>query len=225
MEGKWMLKAVFFDIDGTLVDSNDFHVMAWQEAFRDFGHYFEQSDIRGQIGKGGDQLVPSLLPGIDEKLQKAVSERHGKVFKPKYLAQVKPFPHAFDLLEMLHAKGVKVLLASSSEKTEVDHYIDLLKVEPFLTGTVSKDDVAHSKPAGDIFAAALSKVFPLSASETLAVGDTPYDVESALRSGIKTIGLRSGGFSEEVLGDAGAPYIYASVQDLFDNFDNSPLRN
>jgi HAD superfamily hydrolase (TIGR01509 family) len=225
MEGKWMLKAVFFDLDGTLVDSNDFHVMAWQEAFRDFGHYFEQSDIRGQIGKGGDQLVPSLLPGIDEKLQKAVSERHGKVFKPKYLAQVKPFPHAFDLLEMLHAKGVKVLLASSSEKTEVDHYIDLLKVEPFLTGTVSKDDVAHSKPAGDIFAAALSKVFPLSASETLAVGDTPYDVESALRSGIKTIGLRSGGFSEEVLGDAGAPYIYASVQDLFDNFDNSPLRN
>jgi membrane protein len=218
-----MLKAVFFDIDGTLVDSNDFHVMAWQEAFRDHGHPFEQSQIRGQIGKGGDQLVPSLLPGIDEKSQKAISARHGEIFRPKYLGQVRPFPHAFDLIEMLHAKGVKVLLASSSEKAEVEHYIELLKVAPFLTGTVSKDDVANSKPAGDIFAAALSQVFPMAASETLAVGDTPYDVESALRSDVKTIALRSGGFSEEVLGDAGAPYIYGSIKDLFDNFETSPL--
>jgi beta-phosphoglucomutase-like phosphatase (HAD superfamily) len=223
MEDTGMLKAVFFDIDGTLVDSNDFHVMAWQEAFRDHGHHFEQGDIRGQIGKGGDQLVPSLIPGVDEKSQKAISHRHGEIFKPKYLSQVKPFPHAFDLIEMLHAKGVAVLLASSSEKTEVEYYVGLLKVELFLTGAVSKDDVATSKPAGDIFAAALSKVFPLAASETLAVGDTPYDVESALRSDVKTIGLRSGGFSEEVLADAGAPYIYGSVKDLFENFETSPL--
>lgn len=218
-----MLKAVFFDIDGTLVDSNDFHVTAWQEAFRDHGHHIEQGDIRSQIGKGGDQLVPSLLPGIDDKSQKAISHRHGEIFKAKYLKQVKPFPNAFDLIEMLHAKGTKVLLASSSEKEEVAHYVDLLKVETFLTGTVSKDDVANSKPAGDIFAAALSQVFPLSASETLAVGDTPYDVESALRSDVKTVALRSGGFSEEVLGDAGAPYIYGSVKDLFDHFETSPL--
>ena len=218
-----MLKAVFFDIDGTLVDSNDFHVMAWQEAFRDFGHRFEQDAIRSQIGKGGDQLVPSLLPGIDDKSQKAISHRHGEIFKPRYLKEVKPFPHAFDLVEMLHAKGTQVLLASSSEKAEVDHYVGLLKVESFLTGTVSKDEVANSKPAGDIFAAALAKVFPLSASETFAIGDTPYDVESALRSDIKTIGLRSGGFSEEVLGNAGAPCVYASVKDLFENFETSPL--
>lgn len=218
-----MLKAVFFDIDGTLVDSNDFHVMAWQEAFRDFGHRFEQDAIRSQIGKGGDQLVPSLLPGIDDKSQKAISHRHGEIFKPRYLEQVKPFPHAFDLVEMLHAKGAQVLLASSSEKAEVDHYVGLLKVEGFLTGTVSKDEVANSKPVGDIFAAALAKVFPLSASETFAIGDTPYDVESALRSDIKTIGLRSGGFSEEVLGNAGAPYVYASVKDLFEHFETSPL--
>jgi len=219
-----MLKAVFFDIDGTLVDSNDFHVMAWQEAFRDFGHHFEQDAIRSQIGKGGDQLVPSLLSGIDDKSQKAISHRHGEIFKPRYLDQVKPFPHAFDLIEMLHAKGCRVLLASSSEKIEVQHYVDLLKVEPFLTGTVSKNDVANSKPAGDIFAAALAQVFPLAASETLAVGDTPYDVESALRSDVKTIALRSGGFSEEVLAGAGAPYIYASVKDLYENFATSPLQ-
>ena len=218
-----MVRAVFFDIDGTLVDSNEFHVMAWQEAFRDYGHHFEKEQIRGQIGKGGDQLVPSLLPGSDEKTEKSLSHRHGEIFKPKYLHQVRPFPHAFDLLEMLHARSVAVLLASSSEKTEVEHYVHLLKAEPFLTGVVSKDDVENSKPAGDIFAAALAKVFPMVASDTFAVGDTPYDVESALRSNIKTIAVRSGGFSEEVLAGAGASHVYGSVKDLFDNFSGSPL--
>jgi membrane protein len=219
------LKAVFFDIDGTLVDSNDFHVQAWEEAFRDNGHWIEQDKIRSQIGKGGDQLVPSLLPDIAETAQKVVAHRHGEIFRLRYMKQVKPFPRAFDLIEMLHARGVAVLLASSSEQTEVDHYVDLLKIGALLNGTVSKDDVANSKPAGDIFAAALAKVFPLAVSETLAVGDTPYDVEGALRSEIRTIAVRSGGFSEEVLADAGAAYIVASVKELFENFDNSPLHD
>jgi membrane protein len=124
---------------------------------------------------------------------------------------------------MLHAKGLQVLLASSAERGEVEHYVELLMLAPMLTGTVSKDDVVSSKPAGDIFAAALAKVFPMAASETLAVGDTPYDVEAALRSGVKTIALRSGGFSEEVLGDAGAAAIYASVKALFEGYSASPL--
>src|ERR1700761_4105186 len=102
-----MLKAVFFDIDGTLVDSNDFHVMAWQEAFRDHGHPFDQADIRAHIGKGGDQLVPALLPSSPGAEQKAISDRHGEIFKLKYLAKVKPFACASDLLEMLHARGVE----------------------------------------------------------------------------------------------------------------------
>lgn len=90
---------------------------------------------------------------------------------------------------------------------------------------MSKDDVENSKPAGDIFAAALASVFPLPASETLAVGDTIYDVESALRSNVKTIGVRSGGASEETLAQAGAAYIYASVKELFDNYDASPFQD
>ncbi len=218
------LKAIFFDIDGTLVDSNEFHVMAWDEAFRDNGLQTLPALIRGQIGKGADQLIPSLFPGLDENIRHTIADRHGELFRSRYLDGVKPFPSATDLLEMLHVKGKQVILASSADKAEVDHYVQLLKVGAMLTGTVSKDDVARSKPAGDIFAAALALVFPMAASETLAVGDTPYDVESALRSDIKTIAVRSGGFSGETLAEAGAPYVYASVKALFDQFETSPLQ-
>lgn len=219
------VKAVFLDIDGTLVDSNEFHVMAWQEAFHDHGHQVSNEDIRAQIGKGADQLIPSLLPGLDQETQTRIGERHGDLFRDRYLKQVKPFPSATALVEMLHAKGKQVLVASSAGKAEVDHYLELLKIGPMLTGIVTKDDVAKSKPAGDIFAAALAKIFPTAASEALAVGDSPYDVESALRSNVKTIGLRSGGFSSQTLARAGAPYIYASVKELFENYDSSPLND
>jgi phosphoglycolate phosphatase-like HAD superfamily hydrolase len=217
------LKAIFFDIDGTLVDSNDFHVMAWQEAFRDHGHFIERDRIRAQIGKGADQLIPALLPDADRATEKAIGHRHGEIFQTRYLKEVKPFPCAAALIDLLPTKGKRVLLASSAGKAEVDHYVELLGVGHALTGTVSKDDVKNSKPAGDIFAAALASVFPILASETLAIGDTPYDVESALKSDIKTIALRSGGISEETLADAGALYVFASVKELFEHYDRSPL--
>ena len=219
------IKAVFFDIDGTLVDSNDFHVLAWDEALRDHGHRFEHDVIRTQIGKGADQLLPTLIPGIDPVTLKAISKRHGEIFRARYLKQVKAFPCATDLLETLHVKGKRVLLASSADKPEVSHYVELLKVGSYLAGTVSNDDVNNSKPAGDIFAAALAQVFPMAPSETLAVGDTPYDVQSALRSQIKTIALRSGGFSAETLAGSGAPYLYASVKELFESIETSPLQD
>jgi membrane protein len=217
------LKAVFFDIDGTLVDSNEAHVKAWDEAFGNHGHRIAAEDIRGQIGKGADQLIPALLPDLDAAACAAIAARHGEIFRLRYLDQVRPFPHASDLVEMIHAKGIAVILASSAARAEVEHYVNLLKIGSMLTGIVSKDDVANSKPAGDIFAAALAKLFPMNASDTLAIGDTPYDVESALRSGIHTSALRSGGFSGQALAEAGAPYIYASVKELFDKFDRSPL--
>jgi beta-phosphoglucomutase-like phosphatase (HAD superfamily) len=217
------IKAVFFDIDGTLVDSNEFHVMAWDEAFRDNGRVTEKDAIRGQIGKGADQLIPALFPNTDQVDQDKIADRHGEIFRARYLHQVKPFPHATDLIELLHSKGKNIVLASSAENAEVKFYIGLLNIASVLMSTISTDDVSRSKPSGDIFAAALAQVFPLAASETIAICDTPYDVESALQSNIKTIALRSGGFSEEALGDAGAEHIYGSVKELFENFDASLL--
>jgi phosphoglycolate phosphatase-like HAD superfamily hydrolase len=218
------LKAVFFDIDGTLVDSNEFHVMAWDEAFRDNGFATGKDQIRSQIGKGADQLIPSLIPSMGDDQQKTVADRHGEIFRTRYLEQVKPLPCASELVELLHAKGCDIILASSADRPEVDHYVDLLKLKAFIKGTVTKDDVENSKPAGDIFAAALAQVFPLASSETFAIGDTPYDIESALLSDVRTIAVRSGGFSEETLAGAGAAYVFASVKELFDRYDSSPLQ-
>ena len=219
------LKAVFFDIDGTLVDSNEFHVMAWDETFHKAGFWVSTETIRTQIGKGADQIIPFLLPAMTAAERGAIADRHGEIFRTRYLELVKPFPNATDLIELLHSKGKKVVLASSADRAEVDFYVELLKIGHALNATVSNDDVKSSKPAGDIFAASLASVFPLSASETLAVGDTKYDVESAFKSDVKTIAVRSGGVSEEMLFEAGAAYVFASVKDLFDNYTTSPLQD
>ena len=217
------LKAVFCDIDGTLVDSNEFHVMAWDEAFHRNGFVTGKDAIRGQIGKGADQLIPALFQQMDKCQYDAISRQHGEIFGTRYLGQVRAFPHATDLIHLLHAKGVDVILASSADKADVKYYTGLLNLSAVLKGAVTNDDVQKSKPAGDIFAAALAQVFPVTAPETLAIGDTPYDVESALRSDVRTIALRSGGFSQQALSDAGAAYVFSSVKELFDDFQNTPL--
>jgi HAD superfamily hydrolase (TIGR01509 family) len=212
-----------FDIDGTLVDSNDLHVRAWEEAFATIGAHFDRATIHGQIGKGTDMLVPTLIPDADGELQERLGEAHGKVFKGRLMEQVKPFPGAHDLLARVHAAGQAVVLASSASAAEVDHYLDLLGVRDLVHATTSSDDVERTKPAPDIFAAALEKVAPLAPEEVLVVGDTPYDVEAAARCGIGTVALRSGKFPDGVLRAAGALALYDDAADLLANYDRSPL--
>lgn len=217
------VKAVFFDIDGTLVDSNDLHVAAWEEAFREGGHAIKRSAIRGQIGKGGDLLVPTLLPAAADETIEALSERHGEIFKAKYLDDVQPFGDAERLLRHVHGLGQKVVLASSADAKEVAHYVSLLKVRFVVGATTSLDDVETSKPAGDIFQAALEKVHPLGADQVIVVGDTPYDIQAAAKCGIRAIGLRSGGFDDAVLTGAGAIALYDDVADLLASYASSAL--
>jgi membrane protein len=205
------IKAFLLDIDGTLVDSNDFHVRAWQQAFDENGCPIEYETIRKQIGKGADMLIPALLPDSGDRLRKSISKRHDELFHSLYLPQVEPFPQATDLIFELHKRGSKVLLASSAKARELEHYISLLKVKDFLVNTTSADDVESSKPAADIFASALEKVRPIPANDTLAVGDTPYDVLAARKCGIRTIAVRSGGFPDSELAAAGPMGIYDSV--------------
>ena len=217
------LSAVCFDIDGTLVDSNEFHVMAWDEAIKDCGRWSAREAIREQIGKGADMLLPSLFGDLGQSEAIAIAKRHRDIFGTRFLKQVEPFKHAADLISLLHDKGKRVVLASSADSSEVDYYVQLLEIGSLLSGTTSADDVKHSKPAGDIFSSALGKLFPISADDVLAVGDTPYDIIAASQCGIRTIALRSGGFPDSTLSEAGAFAIYGSVNQLFQEFSRSPL--
>lgn len=213
------IAAILFDIDGTLVDSNDQHVLAWEAAFAGIGKQFDRAMIHDQIGKGTDMLVPTLLPELDEAAQEALGKAHGYVFKARYLDGIRPFAGAIALLKHAHEAGQVVVLASSASGEELDHYLELLDARGIVRATTSGDDVAGTKPAPDIFATALAKIAPLDAADVVVVGDTPYDVEAAAKCGIRTIALRSGGFSDDVLRAAGAIRLYDDAAALLADYD------
>ena len=217
------IKAILFDIDGTLVDTNDMHVLAWEEAFATVGASFDRQVIHDQIGKGTDMLVPTLLPEADEDQQETLGDTHGAIFKAKYLETAKPFAQAHDLLAHAHGLGQRVVLASSASGPELDHYIDLLDARDLIAATTSSDDVEKTKPAPDIFATALEKLSGIAPGEVLVVGDTPYDIEAAAKCGIAAVAVRSGKFKDEQLQTAGAIAIYDDVAALLAGYANSPL--
>jgi HAD superfamily hydrolase (TIGR01509 family) len=218
-----MIQAVLFDVDGTLVDSNDLHAVCWREAFSHFGHDLPLRRVRQQIGKGGDKLIPSLLPDLDERQREEIEEYRGTLFKQEYLPRVIPFPGVRALFERLYAGGKKIVLASSSKQEEVDYHLDLIGARDLVTATTSRSDVEHSKPSPDIFASALAKVAPSGPDEVVVVGDTPYDVEAARKLGIRTLAVRSGGFSDDDLVEAGAAELHDSIASLHRDIDTSLL--
>jgi phosphoglycolate phosphatase-like HAD superfamily hydrolase len=217
------IKAVFFDIDGTLVDSNEQHILAWQEALAEIGKEFSHDEIHKHIGKGSDMLIPDILPHLGEEAREQLGKRVGEIFRSRYMADVKPFPAARELLVAVHGAGQKVVLATSASGEERDHYIELLGARDLIDASTSADDVEHTKPAPDVFAAALRKVAPLSADEVIVVGDTPFDVEGASGCGVRAIALRSGRFPEEELQRSGPVRIYDDVADLLREYERSPL--
>ena len=217
------IRAVLFDIDGTLVDSNDYHVLAWEEAFAGVGVTLDRQAIHDQIGKGTDMFVPALLPDANEALQEKLGEAHGDIFKRRYLEQVTPFAGAHDLLARAHKAGLEVVLASSASTQELEHYTKLLDAEDLVGATTSADDVQRTKPAPDIFATALKKLAPLRPDEAIVVGDTPYDMEAATKCGITAVAVRSGKFPDDALRSAGAVRIYDDVAALLADYDAAPL--
>jgi phosphoglycolate phosphatase-like HAD superfamily hydrolase len=215
-------KAVFFDLDGTLVDSNEFHILAWAEAIEMAGLRIARSALRNEIGKGADMLIPALFPGLGGLQRDLLEKTQGKVFKTRFLRQIRPFRDANALLSRLHATGSKIFLVSSASRREADHYAKLLGVQDLLSGIVSLDDAEQSKPAADLFELALRLVEPVGLKDVvLAVGDTPYDIEAAAKCRIATLAVRSGGFDDQSL--QGALAIYTDVQELLKRLPDSPL--
>jgi HAD superfamily hydrolase (TIGR01509 family) len=216
------IKAILFDIDGTLVDSNDAHILAWQEAFSGKGMNFDRGIIKEQMGKGADMLLPTLVPELDEQAHSDLTTAQGDSFS-RYRGDVRPFPDARSLISHAHGLGQKIVLASSASKDDLDHYLDLIDIRDLVMVATTSDDVEKTKPAPDIFSTALGKLPGLSPADVLVVGDTPYDIEAAKKCGIGSVAVRSGGFSDKALYDAGAIAIYDDVADLLSDYSRSPL--
>lgn len=208
------LTSFVFDIDGTLVDSNQLHVASWDRAFRHFGKTFPIEALRDQIGKGSDQYLPEFLTAEEiKRFGKQLDEYRSKIFREDYRPRVKPFPQVRELFERIKNDDRRIVLASSGKQEDTDYYIDLLKIEKFIEGCVSGDEADRSKPRPDIFTACIEK-FKLARNETLVVGDTRFDIEAAAKAGLRTIAVTCGGTDGNILRAAGAITVYRDPADL-----------
>jgi phosphoglycolate phosphatase-like HAD superfamily hydrolase len=219
-----LIRNVIFDLDGTLIDSVEAHAQAWSRAFAAFGKHVPVEDVRQQIGKGGDQLMPVFLtPEEESAFGEALEAHRGRVFRQEYLPRVRPFPMVVPLFERLVQDGKRVALGSSSAKEDLDHFIGLLGIRRFLDASTNADDVEASKPEPDVFLEALRRLGRPRKDDVIVVGDAPWDAIAADRAGLRTIGLLGGGFSEEQLRTAGCVEVYQDVADLFADYEHSAL--
>lgn len=217
-----MIKGVISDVDGTLVDSNDAHANAWQEAFREFGIHVKWEEIRCAIGKGADQLLPQFLtPEQLSEMGTRIHKRKKEIFKNKYFDRIRPLPGVIPLFERLHHDKKTIVLVTSSGMGEATHYVRLLGIERCVRDIITGDDVARTKPYPDLFHLTLDR-FHWKPSDAVVLGDTPYDVLAANKIGLPTIAVLTGGFSEESLREAGAVEIYPDLIALLKN-DQSRL--
>jgi len=208
---------VLFDVDGTLVDTNYLHVLAWWAAFRDAGHDVSMTDIHRSIGMGSDTLVEHLLGGPDEHAATA----HTHHYAP-YLDQLRPFPKAAEVLRAVKELGLEVVLATSASEDEVASLTKAIDADDAIDEVTSSADAQTSKPAPDILQVALDRS-GLSPAAAVMVGDTVWDVEAARKAGLDCVALLSGGISQSELTEAGAVAVYDDVAALLADLEASPI--
>jgi phosphoglycolate phosphatase-like HAD superfamily hydrolase len=216
------LRGALFDVDGTLLDSNDAHAACWADVFAEFGYDIRFEHVRPLVGMGGDKLVP-ILTGLDHESPKGkqLSERKKVVFERKYLPELQPTRGARRLLEHMVAEGLRLVVATSAGDDELRALLERAGVADLLHGATSSGDVESSKPDPDVIGAALREG-QFSADEAVMIGDTPYDIAAAAKVGVPTIALRCGGWWDD-LALSGAVAIYDDPADLLANYDDSPL--
>ena len=210
------------DVDGTLVDSNDAHARAWVEALAENGVDVPFEKVRPLIGKGGDKLLPEVS-GIEEESPEGerIGSSRSKIFKERYLPNIKAFPQTRELLKRMRDEGLKLVVASSAKEDELTPLLEKAGAADLIEKKTSSDDAENSKPDPDIVKAALDKS-GLAPDEVVMLGDTPYDIEAASRAGVRAMALRSGGWKDCDL--SGAIATYDDTADLLAHYDSSPLK-
>ena len=206
-----MAQVAILDVDGTLVDTNYQHALAWYRAFRQNDFVIPLWKIHRAIGMGGDQLVAHLI-GEEKAAEHEEDIRAAE--KPIYLTMIEecePFEGARDLIKDLRENGKTVILASSAKGSEIEHYLDLLDARDLANDWTMSDDVEQTKPAPDLVRAAIEKA---GTDDAIMVGDTNWDIEAAKRAGIETIAVLTGGFSADELKQAGAAQVFESIEEL-----------
>jgi HAD superfamily hydrolase (TIGR01509 family) len=212
--------AAILDIDGTLVDTNYQHALAWYRAFRQNDELLPIWRIHRHIGMGGDHLIEALC-GEEVEAEKGEDIRAAE--KALYLAlieEVEPLAGARELIVDLKEHGSAVVLASSAKENEVDHYLELLDARELADGWTTSADVEATKPEPDLVEAAVRKA---GGGEAVMVGDSVWDCEAAGRAGLETVAVLTGGFSEAELREAGAVTVYGSIEELRKSLDETPL--
>ena len=219
-----MLQAVIFDVDGTIVDSVDLHAEAWRVAFEKFGKAFPFHEIRRQIGKGSDQLLPVFLSKQElESFGEDLDRYRGELFKREYLPRVQAFARVRELFQRLKNDGKKIVLASSAKADELEVYKKIARIDDLTESETSSDDADKSKPHPDIFQAALARLKGVAPENAVVIGDTPYDAQAAFKADLKTIGFLCGGWTEEELRGAGCVAIYRDAEHLLRQYDTNDL--
>jgi HAD superfamily hydrolase (TIGR01549 family) len=212
--------AAILDIDGTLVDSNYQHALAWYRALREHGHVLPIWRIHRHIGMGGDQLVKALCgEDAEERDGAAIREAEGRHYFAM-IDEVEPLEGARELMVDLKESGHRVVLASSAKPEEVGHYLDLLDARDLADDWTSAGDVEQTKPAPDLVQTAIEKI---GGGPAVMVGDSTWDCEAARRAGVQTIAVLTGGFSEEELRGAGAIAVFGSIVELRERLRDTPL--
>jgi HAD superfamily hydrolase (TIGR01509 family) len=211
------------DIDGTLVDTNYHHAIAWFRAFRQHEIVLPIWRIHRHIGMGGDQVVAALTDERTEEEQGDDIRAAEKTLYFQLIEEVQPMEGSRELIEQLKARGHTVVLASSAKADEVEHYLDLLDARELADDWTTSADVESTKPAPDLVSAALQKA-GASPDDAVMVGDTPWDVKAADGAGVKTITVLTGGFAPAELEEAGALAVFESVAELCEKLDQTSLR-
>ena len=211
------LPAALLDVDGTLVDTNYHHVVAWQLAFDALGAFVPTSVLHRHVGMGGDQFVPAVAgEPFDRDHGDEARDRHDALYRERFIDRVRPYPDARRALERLRELGLKVVLASSAKEDEIERYLDMLDARELCDAWTTSSDVERTKPHPDLLEVAIGKV---DADAAFLLGDSVWDCEAAKRIDLPTLAVLTGGFGEDELRDAGAADVFPDLPALLESIE------